>query len=724
MTLWSAEIKELESLSTSIKGRFPDLEKDLEHLIKTDDENVALLYSRRCLEIIVTDLCENELKRPRKTEPLKGIIDKLHREEKVPDHIITSMDHLNSLSTYGTHPKEFDPEQVKPVLSNLAIIIKWYIKYKDTPTISKEKPEESKPEKKQPVETRASIKTQKRRLIVLFSGTILALVIVIVVLVVFNVIGSKKKTRELEKSIAVLPFKNDSPEQERMYFINGTMEAILNNLCKIKDLRVPGRTSVEQYRDNPKPIPTIAKELNVSYILEGSGHRDGNNVRLFVQLLDGKKDKHLWSKTYDTKIEDIFSMQSEIAQFIAEEIKAIITPEEKQLIEKIPTADLTAYDLYLTANNYREDFSKTRNLDSYQKAVSLYLASIDIDSAFARAYTGLAFAYWERYYWESYFQENFMDSCLVLANIGLSLDKQLDEAYFIKGRYYEVNGQIEEALENYDKTLKINPNYYAAYEKKGWVLTSNKNDYVNGIDNFNNALNRIHGKERSLLLRNLAFAYKDIGFFDKARYYYNEAFTLDSNKAANFSHLYILAAVEEKLDEALEIERKHQEIDSTYIPQSIIDYVDKDEAYNIAIRIIDYYKKSGEPNLQTSHRVGFALWRVGKIKEARKYLDQQIKYCEESIQLKRDIAHWKAAYYDLAITYAFLGNKEKAYQYLDELNKGNTCQIRYIIFLKHDPPLESIRSEERFQKILQNYEAKYQAEHERVRKWLEEQGVE
>jgi len=102
-----------------------------------------------------------------KTEPLKGIIDKLHREEKVPDHIITSMDHLNSLSTYGTHPKEFDPEQVKPVLSNLAIIIKWYIKYKDTPTISKEKPEESKPEKKQPVETRASIKTQKRRLIVL-----------------------------------------------------------------------------------------------------------------------------------------------------------------------------------------------------------------------------------------------------------------------------------------------------------------------------------------------------------------------------------------------------------------------------------------------------------------------------------------------------------------------------------------------------------------------------
>ncbi len=122
MLIWSAEIKELEALYTSVRGHFTDLEKDLEHLIKTDDENVALLYSRRCMEVIITELCECELNRPRKTEPLKGIIDKLHREDKVPDHIITSMESLNSLSTYGTHPKEFDPEQVKPVLNNLSII--------------------------------------------------------------------------------------------------------------------------------------------------------------------------------------------------------------------------------------------------------------------------------------------------------------------------------------------------------------------------------------------------------------------------------------------------------------------------------------------------------------------------------------------------------------------------------------------------------------------------
>jgi hypothetical protein len=112
MTIWSAEIKELETLHKSLQGHLPDLEKELEKLIKTDDENMVLLYARRCLEVIITDLCECELKRPRKTEPLKGIIDKLNKEQKIPSHIITSMDHLNTLSSYGAHPKDFDPRQI------------------------------------------------------------------------------------------------------------------------------------------------------------------------------------------------------------------------------------------------------------------------------------------------------------------------------------------------------------------------------------------------------------------------------------------------------------------------------------------------------------------------------------------------------------------------------------------------------------------------------------
>jgi len=264
--------------------------------------------------------------------------------------------------------------------------------------------------------------------------------IVIVALIVLNIIPRTGNTRTVDKSIAVLPFRNDSPDESKMYFINGTMEAILDNLSKIEDLRVPGRTSVEQYRNNPKPIPTVAEELDVSYILEGSGHRDGNNVRLVVQLLDGKIDKHLWSKTNDADIEEIFSMQSEIAQLVAAEIEAIITPEEIQRIEKVPTTSLTALDFYQQG---RDEFLKfqldNNNRKALERAEDQYYKALDNDSTFASAYTGLAMVYWNKHYWESYFSESFLDSVLILADKALSLDPQLSDAYKVRGDYYRAN---------------------------------------------------------------------------------------------------------------------------------------------------------------------------------------------------------------------------------------------------------------------------------------------
>lgn len=194
MAFWDGEVKELGSLYETFKGHLPDIVKELEQLIKTDDPNVVMLYSRRCLEVIVTDLCENELKRPRKTEPLKGIIDKLNAEEKVPSHIITSMISLNSMANYGAHPKDFDPEQVKPVLNNLAIIIKWYLKYKDFKIVSKAGSEEK--EQKfieQPATAREQKPERKRKrgfanipLIIIGSLVLLFIVMRIVSHLTFN----------------------------------------------------------------------------------------------------------------------------------------------------------------------------------------------------------------------------------------------------------------------------------------------------------------------------------------------------------------------------------------------------------------------------------------------------------------------------------------------------------------------------------------------------------
>lgn len=229
MAIWSAEIKEIERLQESLKGEFPELEKELENLIKTGDENVALLYSRRCLEVIITDLCECELKRSRGTEPLKGIIDKLQKEEKVPYHIIASMHGLNTLSTFGTHPKDFDPEQVKPVLNNLVIIVKWYLKHKNPGTYVNFKAEKEKIEAGQDKIPSPIIPKQKKYLLIMISGLLVVVVIILTVLGKFDVLKLNNLAKN-SKSIAVLPFINLSNDPEQEYFSIGMVDEIMDKL--------------------------------------------------------------------------------------------------------------------------------------------------------------------------------------------------------------------------------------------------------------------------------------------------------------------------------------------------------------------------------------------------------------------------------------------------------------------------------------------------------------
>ncbi len=560
----------------------------------------------------------------------------------------------------------------------------------------------------------------------IISGSIILLALI--VLGYFFIPRMFNPPEQVEKSIAVLPFRNDSPDSTNKYFIDGTMEAILDNLCKIAELTVISRTSVEQFRNTTKPIREIANLLNVNYILEGSGQKYGNEIRLTVQLIDAVNDKHLWSSPYEGVTDNIFKLQSQIAQAIASNLEAILTPGEKKLIEKVPTQNMTAYDLYLRAKEYEEEYWKTLDSISYHKAATLYKTIIGLDSSFAKAYTGLARANFDRYYKETYFKENFLDSCLILAKKALSFDNNLDEAYFLISKYYYANGQMDEALDNIDKTLSINPNFYSAFVVKGTILTSFQHDYVKGIDNYNKALTLTRGEERPGLLRGLGQTYQNVGFLEKAKSYYQEALDLDNNKLYTYWYFAWIEFCNENFEGAYKLVKEREKIDSANYVEGMIPIYNfhfghEEEAYLFANKLIEYFKKSGAMNLGELNQIGYAFWQVGKQKEAVDYFNQQIKYSEESIRLERNSAQTKSAQYNLASTYAFLGDKGKAYYYLDELNKSEFHSLVGIIKIKHDPMFERIRSEERFQKILQNMEAKYQAEHERVKKWLEEQGT-
>ena len=389
MTIWSGEIKEMEILYESFKGNLPDLGKELNQLIKTQDANVVMLYSRRCLEVIITDLCEHELKRPRKTEPLKGIIDKLNSEEKIPSHIITSMHSLNSLSTYGTHPKDFDPEQVRPVLNNLSIVIKWYLKYRESRVEDTQKDNRGKTDFIGETGTKKEIRRPKRTRSVLIFILLMIVVALAGVTVIYFVKKHNSTFTNLEKSIAVLPFRNDSPDDSTQYFMDGVMDELLTKLQTIKDLRIISRTSVEQYRGQTKSIPEIAKELGVNYIVEGSGQKSGNSLRLRIQLIKAREEKHIWAKPFDqenvTAI-DYFRIQSQAAETIASELNAALTPAEKQLLNKIPTERLDAYEAYLKGQFYWRKLTP-EDLDI---ALHFFEMAKDKDPDYALAYAGIS----------------------------------------------------------------------------------------------------------------------------------------------------------------------------------------------------------------------------------------------------------------------------------------------------------------------------------------------
>ena len=269
---------------------------------------------------------------------------------------------------------------------------------------------------------------------------------------------AKARPSESEKSIAVLPFINDSPDQENTYFINGVMEEILGNLQKIKALRVISRMSVEQYRDRKKSVREIAKELGVNYIVEGSAQKYGNAFRLRAQLIMAEQETHLWGESFQQKItdvEDIFNIQIRIARSIAEELRAVISPEENKLIEKIPVADLAVYDEYLKARSHIYDGRR----EALNKALEFLTSAAAKNPGWAPLYAGLA----EAWLWmqQNGFEQPSVAAPQIIENLSkaLALDPDLAEAHYLSALIaHLVDWDWEKSEKEFLKALAINPN--------------------------------------------------------------------------------------------------------------------------------------------------------------------------------------------------------------------------------------------------------------------------
>jgi TolB-like protein/Tfp pilus assembly protein PilF len=557
--------------------------------------------------------------------------------------------------------------------------------------------------------------------------------IIIVALIAFNFISKRSLNADLsklEKSIAVLPFINDSPSDSTTYFINGIMEEILNNLQKIGAFsRVLSRTSTEQYRDIAKPtIPKIAKDLDVNFIVEGSGQKYGNKFVLRVQLIAGKKERHLWGESYEREIRetsDIVNLQSQIAQAIATELKATISPDEKQLINKISTTSLTADNFYQKGRDeHTKYWINNDNKEALKKAERLYREALKYDSTFANAYVGLAIAYWDKHYWESYLSKNLMDSVLILCNIALSYDEQLSDAHTAKGDYYRVNNERDKALKEYDKAIKINPNDYGAFGGKAYLGTDN--DWCMAIYNANRAISIYRGPLLSRLLQGIGGTYISIGFMEKGKMFLDEALKLDGDSVKYYLGLsYLEFCLENFKNATIYIKeaysRDTNDVDILYrLGESYMFFGQSEESLKYFERLRKKSSSLIEGTIFATHRIGWAYKQQGFEREAKFYFNEQMNYCNKMIDLGRGTIR---QYYDLAAVYANLGEKERALVNLKIYNQKSYPNSWIRTGIKHDPAFKSIRNEPEFQQIARDIEAKYQTEHERVKKWLEEQGM-
>ena len=264
--------------------------------------------------------------------------------------------------------------------------------------------------------------------------------------------------------IAVLPFANMSPDPNDEYFADGMTDEIISTVSRLEEVEVISRTSVMQYRKNPKPMRDVSRELNAGTILEGSVRKAGNRLRITTQMIDATKDRHLWAETYDRSLEDVFAVQSEVAERVADALKVKMHGAERSG----PTVDIGAYTMYLKAIQLLHQSTES----SLKEAVSLLEGAISKDSRFARAYAGLADA-WSLL--AGYTQRDFLgfaERAQDAASRALELGSELAEAHAATSQVHTLMDRHSEAIREAEVAIRINPSLSNAYQSLGMTLAA------------------------------------------------------------------------------------------------------------------------------------------------------------------------------------------------------------------------------------------------------------
>jgi TolB-like protein len=262
----------------------------------------------------------------------------------------------------------------------------------------------------------------------------------------------------LGKSIAVLPFDNLSEEKANAYFADGIQDEILTKLASVGDLKVISRKSTAKYKSTPEDLKTVARELGVATVLEGSVQRAGDKVRVNVQLLDTHTDTHLWAKSYDRDLKDVFAVESEVAQEIADALQAKLSPSQSNALATAPTHDPEAYDLFLRGEYEKHQAESALNAELFDRAEMFYRQALARDKNFALAYARLAYSELQRHWFISNLTSAELGEVKSDIDRALTMAPALPDAHLALGLfYYWGYRDYDPALRELDRALELQP---------------------------------------------------------------------------------------------------------------------------------------------------------------------------------------------------------------------------------------------------------------------------
>jgi TolB-like protein len=371
---------------------------------------------------------------------------------------------------------------------------------------------------------------KQRRWKTAIIGALLAIAACVAFFVVHRIRtnGGAALSAILEKSVAVLPFENLSEDKANAYFADGIQDEILTKLASIADLKVISRTSTAKYKSKPEDLKTVSQQLGVAKIVEGTVQRAADKVRVNVQLIDARADTHLWAKSYDRDIKDVFAVESEVAQEIADSLQAKLSPREADALAAVPTQDPEAYDLFFKAEYAEREAEASLKADAYDRAAALYQQAFDRDPKFALAFARLAESRLNRHWFVAELTSGELAEVRKLAEYALTLAPNLPDAHVTLAYYYYYYGSrdYDAALQELGRALELQPNNSKVLETSAYIHRR-QGQWQHSLSDLIKCEER--DPRNAALAASLAGSYGNMRMWMEARRAGNRALSLDPN---------------------------------------------------------------------------------------------------------------------------------------------------------------------------------------------------